>query len=759
MNPLRAVLFAAVALLSLSGHAATVPAGQTVTTIKVFARHFTLGVALPRGAVPAGKSLTAENVRIQLDNRASHHGDGSLAWAAVSGIFPTAVALPATVKLLLVDAPKTLPVLPPIPGPPITVTFDIWQVQRSEATFGVYQIPNSNGAAVGDAVSITLDGKSFPVTITAKEAGTTIQAMSAMGAALAAKINADPAWRATSRYHVVTVSRRDPKDGRPFTFEAGTTSPSMPVVSRRVTEGEPNTRYVATLAEAAADGVWLNGPVVQERWYRAVPVTQAGVPHPHLVVRFAERQYGETAPVNHTVTVENTKTYTAGIKTLTYDVSVKIGETVVLAAQNRQHEHHARWYRDFGPSTLAHPDWRELRRSHAVHNYRNLTLSEAMLEDMRTRLAKADNQVSGSSLVYTSMGTAGGRPDIGPLPMWHAAVIISGGDPRAWAAMMATAEASGSVPWHFFDEKKGDFVSLDDHPTVAVRHAPLADRPEDADVLPTYDASVWQPDCTHQPLLSYLPYVLTGRRQFLEELHFVANWIMIGKNPEAGYRDGAKGIFIRDETRGIAWNFRTVGHAAWITPDRHPRKAYFNAKLQNNYQAVRDRFINNPAFQAEPYKGSMPANFLAPWQEDFKVSSHALEAARGTPGAAEMLRWGAHFAAARFNRQDQGYCTDPGGVAYNMTKIARPDGKPFASWKELYDANFPGQGCKDTISIGYPATGMGYAAIARMSMELMAGFGIEDAKIGLAFLQRDPRVAEMFKGFERDPTFAIEASE
>ncbi len=69
----------------------------------------------------------------------------------------------------------------------------------------------------------------------------------------------------------------------------------------------------------------------------------------------------------------------------------------------------------------------------------------------------------GTAEVQPVMGNAGGRPDIGPQPNWVAQWLLSQSS-TAEAVMMANADASGSIPWHLFDEHTGTLIRGDDYP-------------------------------------------------------------------------------------------------------------------------------------------------------------------------------------------------------------------------------------------------------------------------------------------------------
>ena len=95
-------------------------------------------------------------------------------------------------------------------------------------------------------------------------------------------------------------------------------------------------------------------------------------------------------------------------------------------------------------------------------------------------------------------------------------------------------------------------------------------------------ARLWKPDTAHQGSFAYIPYLITGDAFYLDETMFWATYNMTSLNPE--YRDYAKGIVESNETRAQAWAMRSLGEAAFATPDSHPMKNHFLTRLDNNLQ-------------------------------------------------------------------------------------------------------------------------------------------------------------------------------
>src|SRR5207249_6821163 len=128
-----------------------------------------------------------------------------------------------------------------------------------------------------------------------------------------------------------------------------------------------------------------------------------------------------------------------------------------------------------------------------------------------TALAAGKTGPLSPALVTQAMPTTGGRVDIGPETAWTARFLLSQ-DQGAEQVMLANADASGSVPWHFRDEATGQYVSIDNHPKLWIDYRGADPALYGADALPTAYApgGGWAPDTAHEPSLSYVPYLVTG---------------------------------------------------------------------------------------------------------------------------------------------------------------------------------------------------------------------------------------------------------
>jgi hypothetical protein len=194
-------------------------------------------------------------------------------------------------------------------------------------------------------------------------------------------------------------------------------------------------------------------------------------------------------------------------------------------------------------------------------------------------------------------------------------------------------------------------------------------------------------DTAHQPSLAYLPYVVTGDYYYLEELQFWVASNPLGTDPSAaGY---GRGLVRWQQVRGQAWSLRTLGHAAYITPDAHPLKDYFTKQMDWNLDYYNTTYVVGNPNKLGAYDGSGENAFespaTAPWQDDFLTWSFGYLTELGFGRAAPILQWKAKYSVGRMTAP--GYCWI-NGAPYSL-KFRDSDTTPlYQSFAELYSANY-----------------------------------------------------------------------
>lgn len=445
---------------------------------------------------------------------------------------------------------------------------------------------------------------------------------------------------------------------------------------------------------------WLAGPYVSE-WLASAALRDAnGVAHPHLHARLAIRYYAGYSKAKVDVVIENDWAYQTGPQNYNYDVQISLAGQNVYSQSNLTHFHHARWKKSFWwggePQVhLAH-DADYLIASKAVPNYdRSIKISESALNTYgNSQLSSAVKfQPMGPGLAEPYMPATGGRPDIGLLPGWSAAYLLSM-DKRVKAPMLATADLAGSWSMHYRDQNTDKPISLQQYPYMTIlgtpgdTYNPITKKREAFPVCGGTCSNTNAADYAHTPAFSYLPYLLTGDYYHLEEMQFWALWDVFQTNP--GYRNNIQGLIVNSNVRVQAWTLRNLAEAAYITPDDDNLKTEFERLLNNNLDYYNSTYSNNPGanlFGAITGTGAIVYNNnrgVAPWMDDFFTSAIGRARELGFSKAAPLLNWKAKFSANRMLAP--GYCWILGAM-YSLNLRDSASAPFYSSFAQAYEAS------------------------------------------------------------------------
>ena len=445
------------------------------------------------------------------------------------------------------------------------------------------------------------------------------------------------------------------------------------------------TVYSASARDFLQNGstkTWLSGPLVSEWLVSGALATAGGSVHPHLTARFHVRAYEGLNSVRVSVTLENNWSRVAGPRNFNYDATVSVqGRGVVLSQDNVNHYRQARWRRVFwwgiGPEIEIAHDSAYMQRTGAVPTYDpRLNISGSVLAGMASEWSGSKTRLMASGLIDEYMPGGGGRPDIAPLPRWTARYLITQ-DARAKTSMLGTGEQAGTFGIHYRDRDTDLPISLDTYPNVTIMG--------NGGIFPSCGGSCdtpYTPDVAHQPSMSFVPYLVTGDYFHLEELQFWANWSTF----YWGDHGGSQGLMVNDQVRAQAWGLRTLGHAAFITPDDHPMKAYFLSKLANNLNWYDRNIVSSPptplGYLLNPSSLDLD-NTFATWMDDFFTWTVGHLANLGFADAQGIFDYKARFPVGRMT--DSGYCWILGATYWTRARDAQT-GQPFTNWADYKSA-------------------------------------------------------------------------
>lgn len=473
--------------------------------------------------------------------------------------------------------------------------------------------------------------------------------------------------------------------------------------------GTPWQADLIALSRASAVRRWQSGPLATQ-WRVAVPVPPSaigGATSMRLVADIALRSDG-TLWVD--VWFRNDIAMRPGGGTASYVARVLLDGREALRADMPAHHQYRAWGRLLGagpagtkatPPPLVRHDATYLADTGAVARY-DLTIGidEALFAQMERQIAEPSWATPFATRgVLQYMPTSGGRLDLGPTTGYQAAWLMTG-DRRAAAYCVGQAETAGTIPWHFWDVTGGSGSGgwLDARRWPRLWTDKRGGKPPRGLEQPIPEDTGWVIDSTHQPAFSFIPYLLTGRRAFADEVMAQGAWNVLTiwpavRNPP-GMSNGEEGFLVvqRRQVRGAAWSIRQLDEAAWSAPDGDANQSYLRDVSARNWAWLRAQIPEWTRLQGEPHGWLVPAEFggggidLAPWQQDYLASAVAAAARQGNADARAVLAWMANFLVGRFESADRGFARRD-GAAYQVAM--GPGGGemlPLKTWSALGDA-------------------------------------------------------------------------
>ncbi len=360
-----------------------------------------------------------------------------------------------------------------------------------------------------------------------------------------------------------------------------------------------------------------------------------------------------------------------------------------------------------------------LERTGAVPRYElSSGVAARLIAAQQNALAQADTAPLGSALVTRYEPSTGARPDIGPTTQWAADWLVSQSE-AAREIMERNEAASAAAPIHARSDK-GDLITTLSDPGFWLDTRNRG-RKQTVDFTEIEKLSEWTPDPAHMPDLAYVTALISGRRDALDEVQAQAAYDLLAMAP--AYRpDGA--ALVGAQQRGLAWTIRDLGNAAFLSPAGTPLKSYFEQQLEILLKTLLNHYVKGPdgAAEGDPHgyvMGAFDTNLVAPWQQGYIVIALGQAAARGVPGAAEIVRWMSGFQAGLYRNGANGY--DPlNGSFYWLTmgsgSVENHDFRALRSWRQVSEANFPARPAP-TALYGYPDDAIGgFSTIAKAAL-------------------------------------------
>lgn len=506
-------------------------------------------------------------------------------------------------------------------------------------------------------------------------------------------------------------------------------------------------RSISARAMLSAGNVryWLQGPVVtaviiEDRTTARSYDTDFGDGSKALHPIFEAWFYPQNNSVDLGYTIENTwasTTTSNSMRDETYSLVLQAGNTsptTKFTQASFTHIGKSRWHKRFWvgtapPTIRVDHNIRYGVQSGAIPNYdTNVVIDPAVITNYYSSWQTANQTIPGGASRIgnydKALAAAGAHPWIGLMNTWDTLYLLTMDD-RMLAAMLGNADLAGRIPIWLREADQlagtGDFYDLPFSGSVSTFGRPISINArrkvtlEDLTIITcsggigtdkintgTITDDGWNGynlGLAHLPDFAYVPYLLTGRYYYLEQLQMEAAYAVGSKLgcDELPYNRQAEAGFFHNEIRGDAWGFRTTAYAAFISSDGTPEKAYFEDKLGNNiaeWEGQRDLPISNtsdqtywnfgnqqnrdadgpsplgvwadrnPAFVQAPLRtDGYLASAASPWEENFLLCAIGMAKQFGYP-TDTLLRF---MAKTRFHN-----LLDPASLKYLIEQYRIP---------------------------------------------------------------------------------------
>jgi hypothetical protein len=337
------------------------------------------------------------------------------------------------------------------------------------------------------------------------------------------------------------------------------------------------------------------------------------------------------------------------------------------------------------------------------------------------------------------MPSTGERDEIGLVTEQQAEYLRGDATPDS---MIAQAEASGTMPWHYRNEDGGAIFDFKSHPQATMYYPAN---------IPACSTPITL-DPAHEPDLCYVPFLLTGDPYYLEEMQFAATHNVLAALPQS------RGSYcIGFAVRAHAWALRTLAHCARVTPDDAPSwvqsRAYWQEWLDGNRDWMLSRYVNPtaPPYDVPPFAvlhymmdtENAPASSTMPqgtvsvqWMEDYEAAVLGHVVQLGYADWLPILEWKLVNTLARTNGTSGWARAKP--APYNVALRPDADAAYVQGWQECWDLNVQMQPAiaefddPDTIPAGDSLT---YASYTLSALALAATLGVEGAAEAHAWLR------------------------
>lgn len=185
-----------------------------------------------------------------------------------------------------------------------------------------------------------------------------------------------------------------------------------------------------------------------------------------------------------------------------------------------------------------------------------------------------------------AMGGAGGEGNVNADP--GVFYITSSGDERAYRAAVTFGLSSGSWPIHFRDRNSLEPIKFSDFPASGLPGGASG-------------GTNGSPAISHLRGYAFIPYVLTGRWWFADEIFYWCGYAYLEVPNSRFGADGIHDPVSAGSARRAAWALNTLGHALLVVPNGHPLQSDLRASWEANCAFYATRFVTGGTYRTRSY--------------------------------------------------------------------------------------------------------------------------------------------------------------
>ncbi len=392
--------------------------------------------------------------------------------------------------------------------------------------------------------------------------------------------------------------------------------------------------------------------------------------------------------------------------TVTYNETITQNGSVVSQQSNVTQYQYQNWHKvvttqpSLAQINIQH-DVAYLEATGAVQNYDLTTgIPAGDIAGYVQTMASAPNSATTSALgsgygqplaangVDPGMNGTGSRPDIGPTTNVNSDWLMTQNATVAQYAL-GEADAAGAVPWNMQNGTTGlPLTTLTDvNLWTDPRGGPYSG--SSGLVQNPNNGNNWEVDTSHQPDLSYDPYILTGSRYNFDELQQQAAYSVTSQWPawQQRSRNAVSDLIVNgNQVRGAAWELRQVDEAAATALPGSAMQSYFTGVENDNFAWLVSQEAGWTAQQGQAY-GWLPGVYgnngnYGPWEQDFLSIVVAQAAEQGNALAKQFMAWEDNFIVGRFLQAQNGFLPAD-GIAYTLQFYDPKTGLDYQTWAQI----------------------------------------------------------------------------